>query len=141
MKTLVIRKGERLTIRAISTSTDDSGRDRCATLAFFQEHAHLRSKQFEKLAALLTETADYGTPADDNKFKDLVGTDGLYEFKTSGGLRLICFKDEGALIICTHGYLKDGQKAPKRELERAEKLKSDYFTCKKQGTLTHAKTK
>ena len=47
MKTLVMRKGERLTIRAISTSTDASGRERCATLAFFQEHAHLRPKEFE----------------------------------------------------------------------------------------------
>jgi len=45
------------------------------------------------------------------------------------------------LIICTHGYLKDGQKAPKRELKRAEILKRDYFTCKQQGTLTHAQTK
>ena len=141
MKTLVIRKGERLTIRAIATTTDDQKRDRCATLAFFQEHAQLRPKQFEKLAALLTDTANYGPPADDNKFKDLPGTDGLHEFKTSGGLRLICFKDEGALIICTHGYLKDGQKAPKRELKRAEILKRDYFTCKQQGTLTHAQTK
>jgi hypothetical protein len=110
-------------------------------LAFFQEHSHLRPRQFEKLAALLTETADHGTPADDNKFKDLPGTDGLHEFKTSGGLRLICFKDEGALIVCTHGYLKDGRKAPKRELDRAKDLKRDYFICKQQGTLTHAQTK
>ncbi len=141
MKTLVMRKGERLTIRAISTSTDANGRDRCATLAFFQEQSQLRPKEFEKLSALLTETSNYGPPPDDNKFKDLPGTDELHEFKTSGGLRLICFKDEGALIICTHGYLKDGQKAPKRELDRAEKLKRDYFLCKKQGTLTHGQTK
>lgn len=141
MKTLIIRKGERLTIRAIATTTDDSGWDRCATLAFFQEHAGLRPKEVEKLSALLTETAKYGPRPYDNKFKDLPGTDGLYEFKTSGGLRLICFKDGGTLIICTHGYLKDGQKAPKREIQRAEKLKHDYFICKKQGTLTHAQTK
>jgi hypothetical protein len=137
MKTLVIRRGERLVIRAIATTTDDQGRDRCATLAFFQEHAKLRPKEFTKLAALLTETAKYGPPPDDNKFKDLPGTDGLHEFKSSGGLRLICFKDDGNLIICTHGYLKDGQKAPKRELERADKLMRDYFHCKQKGNLTH----
>ena len=141
MKTLVIRRGERLTIRAISTSTDDTGRDRCATLAFFQEHANLRPKEFEKLSALLTDTAKNGPPPDDNKFKDLPGTDGLHEFKTSGGLRLLCFRDEGNLIICTHGYLKDGQKAPKNELGRAQNLKRDYLLCKQQGTLIHAEPK
>jgi mRNA-degrading endonuclease RelE of RelBE toxin-antitoxin system len=141
MKTLVIRKGERLTIRAIATPTDDPRRDRCATLAFFQEHAGLRPKEFEKLSALLNDTAKNGPPPDETKFKDLPGTDDLYEFKTSGGLRLICFKDEGSLIICTHGYLKDGQKLPKREKERAEKLKTIYFQDKKAGTLTHAEPK
>lgn len=138
MKTLIVRRGERLTIRAIATATDDTGRDRCATLAFFQEHAGLRPEEFEKLSALLTDTAKNGPPPDETKFKNLPGTDDLYEFKTSGGLRLICFKDEGALIICTHGYLKDGRKLPKREKERAEKLKKIYFLDKAAGTLTHA---
>ena len=46
MKTLIIRSGERLTIRAIAGAADENGRDRCATLAFFQEHARLRPKEF-----------------------------------------------------------------------------------------------
>jgi len=115
--------------------------DRSPTHQFFEEHAHLRPEEFVKLAALLTDTAKNGPPPDETKFKDLPGTDGLYEFKTSGGLRLICFKDDGALIICTHGYLKDGRKLPKREKERAEKLKAIYFLDKKAGTLTHAEPK
>jgi len=138
MKTMVIRKGERLTIRAVCGSADEQGRDRCETLAFFKEHAGLRPEEFEKLSALLTDTAKNGPPPDETKFKYLKGTDDLCEFKTSGGLRLICFKDEGALIICTHGYLKDGQKLPKNEKERAERLKKIYFQDKQAGTLTHA---
>ena len=141
MKTLIIRKGERLTIRAISTSTDDRGRDRSATHQFFEEHSRLRPDEFAKLAALLTDAANNGQPPDETKFKDLPGTESLYEFKTSGGLRLICFKDDGALIICTHGYLKGGRKLPKREQERAERLKTIYFQDKAAGTLTHAEPK
>jgi phage-related protein len=107
-------------------------------LAFFEEHALLRPKEVLKLSALLTRVASEGPPNDTNKFKELKGEDGLCEFKTSGGLRLLCFWDEGNLIVTTHGYLKDKQKAPKRELERAQKLRSDYFTAKKTGDLHHA---
>lgn len=138
MKTLLIRRGERLTIRAIAGAADQHGRDRCATLAFFQEHARLRPKEFEKLSALLQRVANEGPPNDTDKFKELKGEDGLCEFKTSGGLRLLCFWDEGSLIVTTHGYLKDKQKAPKRELEAAQKKRRDYFDAKKNGDLNHA---
>lgn len=137
MKTLVIQQGTRLTIRAVASSVDDGGRDRCATLAFFQEQAKLRPKEMEKLAALLTETGKNGPPQNDKKFKDLPGTDGIYEFKTTGGLRVLCFWDDGSLIVCTHGYLKDGQKTPKNELKRADQLKRDYFQAKQRGDLIH----
>lgn len=138
MKTLIIRQGERLTIRVIAFPTDNPNRDKCYTLAFFQEQSGLRIGEMEKLAALLTETANHGPPSNDKKFKDLPGTDEIYEFKTSGGLRLLCFWDDGGLIICTHGYLKGGQKAPKSEIKRAENLKKEYATAKKNRTLHHA---
>ncbi len=138
MKTLLIRRGERLAIRAIAGAADDSGRDRCATLAFFQEHARLRPKEFEKLSALLTRTANEGPPSDTDKFKYLKGENGLCEFKTPGGLRLLCFWDEGSLIVTTHGYFKDKQKAPRRELDRAQQLRRDYLEDKQSGNLHHA---
>lgn len=138
MKTLIIRSGERLTIRAIAGAADENGRDRCATLAFFQEHARLRPKEFDKLSALLQRVANNGPPNDTNKFKELPGEDGLCEFKTPGGLRLLCFWDEGSLIVTTHGYLKDKQKAPKRELETAQNLRKRYLAAKETGDLNHA---
>ena len=137
MKTLVIRTGERLTIRAIAFPTDGSERDKCPTLAFFQEQAEQRSVEMTKLAALLSETARTGPPHNDQKFKDLPGTDGIYEFKTSGGLRLLCFWDEGNLIVCTHGYLKGSQKAPKNQIQRATRMRRDYLIAKKKGNLRH----
>ena len=138
MKTLVIRAGERLTIRAIAFPTGGAERDKCPTLAFFQEQAKLRPGEMVKLGALLKESAKNGPPHNDQKFKDLPGTDDIYEFKTSGGLRLLCFWDEGKLIVATHGYLKGGQKAPKNEIQRAERMKRDYFEAKRKGELHHA---
>jgi phage-related protein len=138
MKTLIIRRGARLTIRAIATGMGDRGRDKCPTLAFFEEQAQYRADEVLKLAALLTETAASGPPKNESKFRDLPGTEDLFEFKTSGGLRVFCFWDDGSLIICTHGYLKSGQKAPKRETNRAERMRRDYFLAKQNGTLDHA---
>ena len=90
------------------------------------------------MSALLQRVANDGPPHDAEKFKELKGENGICEFKTSGGLRLLCFWDEGSLIVTTHGYLKDKQKAPKRELERAQQLRRDYFAAKMNGELNHA---
>jgi phage-related protein len=141
MKTLVIRKGGRHTIRAIATEAGDGGRDPCPTLKFFQEQAMGWPAEMAKLGAVLSETAENGPPNDKTKFKNLHGTRGLYEFKSPQGLRLICFWDDGGLIICTHGYVKDKQKAPRSEIKRAQRMMRDYFDAKTNGTLTHAEPK
>jgi hypothetical protein len=138
MKTLVIRRGARLVIRAVAYPSEDPKWDKCPVLEFFQQQAKEHPKEMTKLGALLSESAKSGPPQNDTKFKDLPGTDGLYEFKTAGGLRLICFWDAGSLIVCTHGYVKGSQKAPKSEINRAERIKKEYFDAKKKGDLTHA---
>jgi hypothetical protein len=138
MKTLVIRIGSRHTIRAIATEADDGGRDPCPALEFFQEQAAARPSEMTKLSALLTDTAKNGPPRDETKFKKLPGTDGLYEFKSPQGLRLLCFWDDGGLIICANGYVKGSQKAPKAVLNRGQRLMRDYHDAKRNGTLTHA---
>ena len=137
MKTLVIRRGDRLTIRAIATATDDPNWDKCETLAFFKEHAEGWPKEMEKLGAILSDACENGPPRDETKFKRLPGTDGLYEFKSPQGLRLICFWDEGGLIICSHGYVKDAQKAPKHEIQKGQKIMRNYFLAKTTGALKH----
>ena len=141
MKTVPIRRGDRFEIVAIAGAADENGRDRCATLAFFQEHARLRPKEFEKLSALLQWVADHGPPNDADKFKKLTGEDELWEFKTSGGLRLLCFWDDSRLIVTTHGFLKGSQKAPRNELDRAQKLRRDYFADKERGEPNHASSR
>ena len=138
MKTLVIRNGARHVIRAIATEADDGGRDPCPTLKFFQEQARGWPTEMTKLGAVITDTSKNGPPHDETKFKKLPGTDGLYEFKSPQGLRLLCFWDDGGLIICTNGYVKDKQKAPRAEIGRGQRMKRDYFEAKANGGLNHA---
>ena len=119
IRTLVIRRGRKHEIRAIAWPGSDGGRDTCPTLQFFQEQSERDPGEFATLCALLDDTAKEGPPPIPGKFKALATTGGLFEFKTNGGLRLICFWDEGSLIICTHGFLKKQQKTPGTELKRA----------------------
>lgn len=62
--------------------------------------------------------------------KYLESTDGLYEIRistVSKGIRIFSFFDEGKLIILLNCFVKKTNKTPKKEIERAIKLKEEYF--------------
>ena len=66
--------------------------------------------------------------------KHLTGTDGLYEIRIeyqSNIYRIFCCFDKGNLVILFNGFQKKNQKTPNNELEKAEKLKNEYFENKK----------
>lgn len=58
----------------------------------------------------------------------------IYEI-IKGDLRLACFYDEGATVILSHGFAKEGRKTPKAEIARARKAAMTYFEAKKKGSL------
>lgn len=59
----------------------------------------------------------------------MTGTDGLYEVKVELGsniFRIFAFFDKGNLVVLGNGFQKKTQKTPKKELEKALKIKSEY---------------
>jgi phage-related protein len=67
----------------------------------------------------------------------LKGTNGIYEFRVDEGskfYRLFAFRDkEGkteTLIVGTHGIAKKTNKTPANEIQKAERLKQEYFDNK-----------
>ncbi len=63
----------------------------------------------------------------------MTGTDGLYEIRIELGsniYRLFCCFDEGRVVVLFNGFQKKTQKTPKSEIEKAEKLKAEYFKQK-----------
>lgn len=73
-------------------------------------------------------------------FKHLETTDGLYEIRVKQGsdiFRIFSFFDEGKLIVLTNVFQKKTQKTPRQEIEKAEKIKAEYFAEK----LTTKKSK
>ena len=66
--------------------------------------------------------------------KHLESTEGLYEIRVQSGgdiYRIFCFFDKGRIIVVTSGFQKKDQKTPKREIEKALKIKSEYEKEKK----------
>lgn len=71
---------------------------------------------------------------DKELFKKLEGTD-IWEFRTLfAGIayRLLAFfdKDERTLIVTTHGFIKKTQKTPHKEIEKAKRIRTEYFNQK-----------
>jgi phage-related protein len=67
-------------------------------------------------------------------FKHMEGSDGIFEVRVEVGsdiYRVFSFFDKGQLIILVNGFQKKTQKAPKKEIELAERLKKQYFDEKK----------
>lgn len=69
-------------------------------------------------------------------FEHLTSTNGLYEIRVeyqSNIYRIFCFFDEGRLIVLINGFQKKTQKTPKKEIEKAERLKKEYFNEKEES--------
>jgi phage-related protein len=58
----------------------------------------------------------------------------LYEIRVSFGnniFRIFCFFDKDRLVIVLNGFQKKTQKTPKNEIDRALRLKQEYYEDKK----------
>ena len=66
--------------------------------------------------------------------KHIENTDGLYEIRIQLGrniFRIFCFFDQGQLVVLAHGFQKKTQKTPKKEIDKALKIKEEYENEKK----------
>lgn len=62
--------------------------------------------------------------------KHIENTDGLYEIRIKVGsdiYRVFCCFDEGRVVVLFNGFQKKSQKTPKKEIDKALKLKQEYF--------------
>jgi len=63
-------------------------------------------------------------------FKHVEGTDGLYEIRVKQRndiFRIFCFFDETNIIVIINGFQKKSQRTPKIEIEKAIKVKREYY--------------
>lgn len=65
--------------------------------------------------------------------KHIENTGGLYEIRIQVGsniYRIFCFFDSDNLVIVGHGFQKKSQKTPNKEIEKAIKIKNEYYENK-----------
>ena len=129
MKLVELQSGEQFTIYALQ-----SGRD-CPVANFLDDAARTMPEEVEKFSALIERTVDHGIPKNKTKVNKL--GDGLFEFKTSGGIRIPFFYDEGKLILCTHGFVKKRRATPKKEIKLAREARKTYEQAKKAGQISY----
>ncbi len=66
--------------------------------------------------------------------KHIENAEGLYEIRIKVGsdiYRVFCCFDEGKIVILFNGFQKKSQKLPKKEIEKALKLKQEYIDKKR----------
>lgn len=64
----------------------------------------------------------------------------IYEY-IKGRLRFFWFEDDDKIIVCTHGIVKKSQKTPRREIQRAIRIKEAYADSKAKNSLTFIEEK
>jgi len=104
---------------------------RCPVSEFLDS---LPDKVFQKIAWVLRLISELDQ-IPSQFFKKLPGTDDIWECRieySSNNYRLLGFFYNGSLIIFTHGFLKKTKRTPKKEIERAEECKQNYFRRKMQ---------
>lgn len=111
--------------------------DKVRQIVFYKNHFHeFYNEQLPKVQNKIDEVLYLISVIDrvPKKFLDhMTGTDGLYEIRIELGgniFRVFCCFDEGKLVVLFNGFQKKTQKTPKAEIEKAERLKGEYFKSK-----------
>ena len=66
-------------------------------------------------------------------YKKLESTNGLYEVRiitSQKSIRILCFQDEGTLVVLTNAFVKKTQKTPKNEIKLADNIRTEYLKQK-----------
>jgi Phage derived protein Gp49-like (DUF891) len=104
---------------------------RCEILDFMIDIRSSAGAEFAKLIRSLDWTTDNGLMRAEERFKRL--SPNVYEFKTRGGVRILCFLDGRSIIVLTNGFRK--KKKYDDEIRRAENLRSAYLEAKMNNAI------
>jgi phage-related protein len=67
-------------------------------------------------------------------FKSIKGAEGLYEIRVQSGnnaYRIFCCLNESRCVVLLNGFQKKTNRTPRKDIQKAVKLKSAYFNEKR----------
>jgi len=97
---------------------------------YFEDFLKKQTKKVQNKIYKILEAIETLEYVPERYLKHLKGTDGLYEARIQLGSniwRVFCFFDKGKLVILLNGFQKKSQKTPKKEIDKAIKLKKQYY--------------
>jgi hypothetical protein len=118
MKPSTVRTGKSFLIMAIDL-TDDPNIEDCPTKSFINA---LTDSEQKSIINLLKRHAEAGPIQDITKSREL--RNGIFEFKTRQGIRILYFYAPGRRTILTHGFKKGARLAD--EISRAARMKMEW---------------
>ena len=101
---------------------------------YFQEFFVLQRHKVKDKIIWTFELIEEFQKVPETYLKHIENTDGLFEIRVQQGsdiFRIFCFFDQGQLVVIANGFQKKKQKTPKKEIERAIKIKEEYEAEKK----------
>lgn len=96
---------------------------------YFQVFFEKQTKKVKAKIVWTLELVEELQRVPETYLKHIENTDGLYEIRIQSGnniFRIFCFFDHGKLVVLVNGIQKKTQKTPKKEIETALKIKSEY---------------
>ena len=100
---------------------------------YFWEFYYKQSRKVKDKITWTIGLLNYLEVIPEKYLKHIEETD-LYEIRVSFGnniFRIFCFFDKDRLVIVLNGFQKKTQKTPKKEIDRAVRLKKEYYEDKK----------
>ena len=101
---------------------------------YFQEFFVLQRDKVKDKIIWTFELIEEFQKVPETYLKHIENTGGLFEIRVQQGsdiFRIFCFFDQGQLVVIANGFQKKKQKTPKKEIERAIKIKEEYEAEKK----------
>lgn len=114
----------------------DKIREIVAYKSYFEDFLSQQNEKIQAKIYKILNLIEYQQIIPGKYLKHIEGTDGLYEARISLGTniwRVFCFFDKGRLVILLNGFQKKTQKTPKIEIDKALKLRGDYYSEIKGG--------
>lgn len=96
---------------------------------YFQAFFDMQSKKVKAKIVWILDLVQDLERVPETYLKHIENTDGLYEIRVQLGsniYRIFCFFDKGQLVVLANGFQKKTQKTPKKEIEMAIKIKTEY---------------
>ena len=84
-------------------------------------------EKFNRILRLVSTTENISTSI----FKHVTDSRGLFEIRIStltGRYRVFCLFDRNNRLIVINGFLKKSSNTPKKELQKAMRIRKEYFT-------------